>query len=260
MESLFQHFRKEEKEKIIFYYSKFEIASRDYYPVLLDFTDPRERKIIESISGRFSDIKVEYYGGGNEDNHERKRVLLVPEMLEVSREDFEIETVELNYPEKFVSLSHRNILGAMMSIGVDRSKLGDIIISDKIEFAVDKNFFELFKRELTTIKSAPIELNKIPNVEFLEPIEETTKHTIIVSSFRLDVILSEVIKEGRAKSKNRVTREKVKVNHAVVTDPSFVVELQDIISVRGFGRFIVSEFIHETRKGKSRIEVLVYED
>ncbi|WP_040929232.1 RNA-binding protein [Nosocomiicoccus massiliensis] len=260
MESLFQHFRQEEKEKIIFYYSKFEIASRDYYPVLLDFTDPRERKIIESISGRFPDIKIEYYGGGSEDNHERKRVLLVPEMLEVSRDDFEIETVELHYPEKFVTLTHRNILGAMMNVGVDRSKLGDIILSDHIQFAIDKNFFDLFTSELTTIKNAPIELVKIPNDEFLSAVSNTTKHSIIVSSFRLDVIVSEVLKEGRAKSKNRITREKVKVNHALVTDPSFQVELEDVISVRGFGRFIVSEFIHETRKGKSRIEVLVYED
>ena len=83
---------------------------------------------------------------------------------------------------------------------------------------------------------------------------------ILSSSYRLDSIVSLVLKEGRAKSKERVEKEKVKVNHSLVDEPSFIIETGDIIWVRGFGRFVVTEQIAETKKGKYRLEVMIVTD
>src|SRR5699024_11218790 len=55
-----------------------------------------------------------------------------------------------------------------------------------------------------------------------------------VQTCALPILLSEVINEGRSKSKSRVEKGKVKVNHSIVTAPSFIMETGDIVSVRHF--------------------------
>lgn len=255
-----QHFRKDEHEMLSLLNSKFETADRNYYAVVTDFLNPRERKMVESLSGSFPDIKVEYYGGGNNEERERMRALLSPEYIEITLDDFEITVFEVSYPEKFVTLSHRNILGAVMNLGLDRGIIGDIIVGEKIQFAVSSPYKDLFINELTKIKNAPISLKVIPHQLFQDN-RLTVKHvSIMSSSYRLDAIVSHVLKEGRAKSKERVQKEKVKVNHSIVDEPSFIIESGDIISVRGFGRFIVSEQLAETKKGKYKVDVKIVTD
>lgn len=260
MKGIYQHFRPEEREILTLLNSKFEQASNNYYAVLTDFLNPREQKMIESLSGRYPDITVHYYGGGNNSERERLRAILLPEYFLHSADDFEITVFEVSYPDKFVTLSHRNLLGAIMSIGVDRAIIGDIVNGDKIQFAVTSPFKELFKRELTKIKNAPLKLTEIPHSEFIDSNVNMKPAAILSSSYRLDSIVSLVLKEGRAKSKERVEKEKVKVNHSIVDEPSFIIETGDIISVRGFGRFIVTEQIAETKKGKYRLEVMIVTD
>lgn len=261
MKGIYQHFRKDEHATLTLLNSKFEQASNHYYAVLTDFLNPRERSMVDSLSGFYDDITVHYYGGGENSERERMRALLVPEYLEVSLADFEITVFDLSYPEKFVTLNHRNILGAIMSLGLERSVIGDIIVADKIQFAVSSTIQDVFIHSLTKIKNAPVTLKQIPHEEFIDSNVSTKTVTILSSSYRLDTVISNVLKEGRAKSKERVEKEKVKVNHSIVDEPSFIIEDGDIVSVRGFGRFIVATQIAETRKGKYKLEIkIVTED
>ncbi|WP_411844007.1 RNA-binding protein [Salinicoccus sp. HZC-1] len=259
MKDIYQHFRKEEQEKITMFNGRFEIAERDYYPVLLDFLDPRERKIVESLSGSYPEVRVEFYGGGGK-NRERQRGMIIPEMLEVSKDDFDVLVYEIDYPDKFVTLNHRNVLGAVMNLGLDRSLIGDIVALDTIQIAIARPYAPMFEQSLTRIKNAPVTLREIPHEAFVDAEDDGRPMVILSSSFRLDTIVSEVINEGRAKSKSRVEKSKVKVNHSIVTDPSFIMETGDIVSVRHFGRFRINSLIAETRKGKYRLEVRLYRD
>ena len=147
-----------------------------------------------------------------------------------------------------------------ISIGVDRALIGDIVNGDKIQFVVTSPFADLFKRELTKIKNAPLKLTEVPHNDFIDAHVNTKAVSILSSSYRIDSIVSLVLKEGRAKSKERIEKEKVKVNHSIVDEPSFIIETGDIISVRGFGRFTVTEQIAETKKGKYRLEVMIVTD
>ena len=260
MKGVYQHFRPEEREMLTLLNSKFEQASNNFYAVLTDFLNPREQKMIESLSGQYPDISVHYYGGGKNSERERLRALLLPEYFVYTADDFEITVFEVSYPDKFVTLSHRNLLGAIMSIGVDRALIGDIVNGDKIQFAVTSPFADLFKRELTKIKNAPLKLTEVPHNDFIDAHVNTKAVSILSSSYRIDSIVSLVLKEGRAKSKERIKKEKVKVNHSIVDEPSFIIETGDIISVRGFGRFTVTEQIAETKKGKYRLEVMIVTD
>ena len=259
MKDVYQHFRPEEKDTIDLFKSKFEIASRDYFPLLLDFLDPRERLILESVSGGFDDIEIHYYGGGKVgEERERMRALLVPELLTHEMEDFEITVFDMQYPDKFVSLEHRNVLGAIMNVGVDRSKIGDVVIGDDIQFAVATPYVDLFYEELERIKRAPVKLKEIDVQTFSGSVDDGVAKNVMSSSMRLDTVLSNVIGEGRAKSRDRVEKGKIKVNHTLIEDPAFTVEVGDVISVRHFGRIAVSEHLGETKKNKHRLVMKIY--
>ena len=67
--------------------------------------------------------------GGNEAS-ERKRAIVAPDYFEPTEADYEMVLIELNYPSKFVKLTHRNVLGTIMSLGIDRNQLGDIIVNE----------------------------------------------------------------------------------------------------------------------------------
>src|SRR5699024_12450573 len=119
------------------------------------------------------------------------------EYIDINLNDFEITVFELSYPEKFVSLSHRNILGAIMSLGLDRSVVGDIVIADRIQFAVSSTIKDVFIHSLNKIKNAPITLKEIPHEEFIASKIPTKTVNILSSSYRIDAVVANVLKEGR---------------------------------------------------------------
>src|SRR5699024_2251746 len=110
------------------------------------------------------------------------------------------------------------------------------------------------------IKNAPVTLTEIPHESFMDAVDDARSRTILSSSFRLDTVLSEVINEGRSKSKSRVARGKLKVTPPIVTAPSFRMEPGDIVSVRHFGRFPIVSLIAEASRGKYRILVSLSRD
>ncbi|OOL79762.1 RNA-binding protein, partial [Enterococcus faecium] len=74
-----------------------------------------------------------------------------------------------------------------------------------------------------------------------------------VSSMRLDSVISEIYNISRQRSKQLIEAGKVKVNWTENTRPDFVLELLDIISVRGYGRVQIQELEGKTKKEKYRV-------
>ncbi len=130
---LYQHFRKEEHPFIDQVLEWKEMVSRQYAPKLTDFLDPREQQIVQSITGGDGDVRVFFFGGAP--FVERKRAFLAPPYIDPKEEDYGIVLFAVRYPAKFVSLEHRDVLGALMSLGLRRGKFGDILVRDgEIQF------------------------------------------------------------------------------------------------------------------------------
>lgn len=128
MEHLIQHFRKDEQnfiEQVIGWQQ--EVEDR-YAPKLTDFLDPRQRFIVQSIVGQSEDVIIA--SEGIFDESERKRMIIAPSYYEAQQDDFQITIFVVKYPSKFVQLKHPDVLGALLSLGLDRSKFGDIRISE----------------------------------------------------------------------------------------------------------------------------------
>lgn len=162
--------------------------------------------------------------------------------------------LEATFESKFITLQHRDILGAFMSLGIDRKKIGDIYVADDcFQFFIASELAPFVKMNLTKIKNATIKLREQPLTALIENQDEWIHKQHSVTSLRLDVIVKEVYQMSRSKAVQLIKANRVKVNFTQIDDPAIPIILNDLISVRGFGRSKVVELHGKTRKDKYRI-------
>ena len=255
MEHIIQHFRKEEQpfiEKVLGW--KIEVENQ-YAPKLTPFLDPREQYIVQSIIGHNDSIQTLSEGAFEE--AERKRMMIYPSYFEPSFDDFEISVLELSYPSKFIHLQHRDILGALLSLGIDRNQFGDIRIDgERGQFVCTKEMQIFIQANLTQVGKAKIRLSEVTNLEqLMSPTEIWKEKILTVSSMRLDVVLANSLDIARQKSQQLIQGGKVKVNLAIREETSMELEEGDIISCRGFGRLKVLSIEGRTKKDKIRLQI-----
>ncbi len=161
--------------------------------------------------------------------------------------------------QKFAdTLSHRDFLGSLMGLGIRREVLGDIIISENCGFIFClENIADYIIENLTQVRHTTVKCEiteKIPEDVLPQP----ENREIIVSSERLDVIVSAIYKMSRSQVLPIFHTEKVFVNGAIKTSPSATINIGDKISVRGFGRFIYKGVLRTTKKDRLVINVEVF--
>lgn len=155
-------------------------------------------------------------------------------------------------------LSHRDFLGALMSLGIKRELIGDIVVADKTGyiFCLEKSAAFLTEN-LVKIRHTDI-VCEISDADFevKPPPEETT---VVIASERIDSIIAAVFSLSRSAAQECIEKGIAFVNSALVEKLTFVPEKGDIISVRGHGRFIYEGTVKSTKKGRLLISVRKYE-
>jgi RNA-binding protein YlmH len=252
MTSIYQHFRKDEREFIDSVLEWREFVENSYSPKVTDFLDPRQQYILTTIIGKNSDIKLSFYP--DHDYVERKRCILYPDYFDPSESDFAVTLFEINYPQKFVALEHRQILGSLMSIGLKREKFGDILISgDRVQLLTASEIADFVEMNFREIGRTKVTLDKRPFEEMIASSEEWREMVTTVSSLRLDVILSALYNTSRQKVQTLITGGVVKVNWRVIENTAFEVGEGDVFSMRGHGRSKLISIEGKTKKDKFRI-------
>ncbi len=217
---------------------------------MTSFLDPRGQYILEVIVGSFEDMKVSYFGG---QSAERKRAIIAPSYFEPTEDDFEEVLIQINYPEKFVSIQHQHVLGTLMSLGIEREQVGDILVDDTIQFVLTKQLESYIMMELTKIKGATVKLDSIPFKDMIQSKENWNIHHSTVSALRLDVVLKEMIRKSRSIAKQLIEKKRVKVNHTLIDSPDFQLQNNDLLSIQGFGRARIVDIGGKTKKEKVHI-------
>ncbi|WP_042144980.1 RNA-binding protein [Paucisalibacillus sp. EB02] len=250
---IYQHFRKEEHGFIDQVLSWKEQVERSFQAKLTDFLDPREQQIVEMLIGTADDeLQCRLFGGGI--HSERKRAIIAPYYEVISDEDFNICLVQATYHEKFISVAHRDVLGAFLSLGVKRKKLGDIFAGDgKVQIILDQDISSFVIMNLTGIKRATINFEEKPVSDLIELESIWSESEKIVSSLRLDTMLKEIYSISRKDAQDVVQKGLVKVNYRVVEDSKFILREGDLISLRGKGRSKLVGINGQTKKEKIKV-------
>lgn len=255
MEHLIQHFRKDEQpfiEQVVGWQR--EVEDR-YAPKLTDYLDPRQRFIVESVIGQNEELRI--FTEGKFEDAERQRMLIAPSYFEATAGDFQIGVYTINYPTKFVQLRHPDVLGALLSIGLDRSKFGDIRLTENtVQFALADEIADYVRANLTGIGKVKVHVEAVEETApLIQNEEQWVESSFTVSSMRLDVVLATVVNISRQKSQSLISGGKVKVNWTVREAVAFELQEGDIISARGFGRMKVIMTEGRTKKDKIRLQV-----
>jgi RNA-binding protein YlmH len=252
--NIYQHFRPEERDFIDQVLQWKNYVESSYAPKLTDFLDPREQHILKVLIGENSEIKYKLYGGSS--GAERKRALIFPEYLGDHADDFQITIFEIDYPAKFVTIEHPQVLGSIMSLGLKRGKFGDILFKDgRIQFLAASEISDYIKNNLVSIGRAGVKLKEISYADVISSETFWVENDITVSSLRLDTVVSGIHNLSRQKSQLFIGQGLVKVNWTLVETTSFECGEGDMISVRGYGRAKIVSIEGKTKKDKWRIHV-----
>lgn len=250
---IYQHFRQEERPFIDQVLDLKAQVERDYTPIVTDFLDPREQYIFQTIIGNDSSFVLGVEGGYS--SAERKRICLAPFYHELTIDDYELTALTAKFPQKFVTLEHRDVLGSIMSLGIHRKKLGDVLVGNgEFHIICDQTLGTFFKLNLTQIKNSSVTLEEIPLAQITSPKENWVQQEGTVSSLRLDVVMKEIYRLSRTKAQQLITKQAVKVNHQVIEEPAYELQSGDLISVRKAGRSQLVSVLGTTRKDKYRIK------
>ncbi|TFB23282.1 RNA-binding protein [Filobacillus milosensis] len=249
---IYQHYRPDEQPFIDQALDWKEQVEIQYKTIVTDFLNPREQTILQSIIGKQSDLILDFYGGYKQ--AERKKAILAPFYEDIQSNSFNITVLQGSFHTKFVTLTHRDVLGTLMSLGIHRKKVGDILVDHGFfQIIADQEIAVFIQMQLTKIKNTSITLKEVPFQVVINQNHNWYEKDSTVSSTRLDVILKDIYQVSRQKAQEYIQKEAVKVNYRVVSDPSFSLESGDLISVKKKGRSKVVGLLGETKKNKIRI-------
>lgn len=155
-------------------------------------------------------------------------------------------------------LGHRDFLGALMNLGIDRSTLGDIKVGEKEAylFCLD-TIAEFICQNLEQIRHTHVKCTIAESYEEI-PQEEPIPQTIQVQSLRIDALIAKVYNKSRSECLELFRTGKVFVDGRLCENNSRMVKSGETINARGYGKFTMEGEPRETRKGKLGVEVAVY--
>ena len=155
-------------------------------------------------------------------------------------------------------LTHRDYLGALMSLGIERSTLGDIMIRQTEAYLFCLESISGFILEnLVQIKHTNVSckvLDEMPEV--VAP--QKKEVNLIVPGLRADVVIAKLCCLSRSKSITLFQEKKIFVNGRQMENNSYQLKEGDVVSVRGFGKFVCGTVKGETRKGNLNLQVFRY--
>lgn len=227
-------------------------VSERYQTVLTPFLNPHEQYLVKSVIG--GDVSVRLDSDGGFAQAENQRLLLSPFYNEPTQEDFELQLFGIDYPKKFGTLTHGQIMGTVLGSGLKRDRLGDIVPNETAQgtewqLVVDAAFAPFLSQEITRIGHTTAHLIPLPLSAAYAAHTEWETHEASVTSFRLDTLLAEGFHRSRTKVKALIASGGVKRNWFETTNPAQVVSEYDILSLRGAGRMRLDEKLAATKKG-----------
>ncbi len=231
-----------------------EAADRYRSPQFTKFISPHERVVFE----QFASVPpfVSYMVWGGTADCERTVIGFFPDYMEPCEALFPISALQVKAAQK---LGHREVLGSVLGLGIERSLLGDILPEETgaVLFCLD-SIADFIRLNLRRVGRQNVTTDRADLSELILAPRETKEICGTVSSLRLDSVLALALGKSRAKTQEMIGAGLVQHNWSEEESPDCPMAEGDIVSVRGFGRLKLNRVLGETKKGRIRITVLQY--
>lgn len=234
-----------------------ELAEQRSCVTFTDFLNLNELNMFYNMTSSLSHMTYRLFGGY--DYSERQIVAFIPDALYYEWK-YPLITLKISpLNKKFADvLTHRDYLGAILNLGVERGKIGDIIIAgqEAYFFCMD-NLQDFFEKELTKVKHTIVCVSETTDDFHYSPSFVEMKGSI--ASGRLDNVIAFAYHTARNKMIEVIAGKKVFVNSKLVLSNSYPLKENDIVSVRGYGKFIYRGIQSETKKGRFYVRIEMYD-
>lgn len=221
------------------------------------FLSLNELHMVNSLNKSSLGISLETFGGY--EFAERQIAAFIPDAL----------SYDWNYPlacikiaakgSKFTrQLTHRDYLGALVNLGIDRQTLGDILVKEDgaYVFCLDR-MAAFLEDNLAFVARTAVTVREITSPGEL-PTQSFSEIRGTVASVRLDSVIATAFKTSRSSMNQEIQAGKVFVNGKMITSNGYHLKEKDIVSVRGQGKFQFLEVASQTKKGRFTIVVNRY--
>lgn len=227
-------------------------SEKTFTVLYTSFLTPAEQGLLMSVEefrGRIG------FDGGYEDAERRLCRICTDEYAADSGAPYVIYKAETTDPS--AEISHRDVLGALMGLGIKREMIGDIFASGRIAqfFCID-SISEFVELNLDKIGRYRIRLERCEASELPQP--ETEKLTVNVSSMRLDSICAGCFGMSRIKASEAIKKGLATLNWTVCPDTSHEIKVGDRIALRGSGKLIVGSITGVSKKGRLFVAIEKY--
>ena len=229
-----------------------ERADRLDLPVPGRFVTGEERAAAVHAA-REARVAASFDGGW--EGAEREQVCFHPGWAEA---EFTAVWVEIRWAAKFAHVEHRDLLGSLMAMGMDRSFFGDLIaLEDRAYLLALPEVANRLPMEWDKAGNVPVKVTLLEEAPAFEPPRgEMLRDT--VASMRLDCILSAGMKTSRSRAAEIIRTGAVAVDHMPEERTDRLLEAGQLLSIRGFGRIRVQEVGSPTRKDRLPIQLEIF--
>lgn len=231
-----------------------EACKNNYAPRFFDFFDEGMCATLEAVLKKIGEPYV--FWGGMPDAG-RKMLCIYPEYVDVS---------ELKWPMgafRFKSdfpVDHRNILGELMALGINRACLGDIHVSeDEVQVIFTKRLQSFFEENVHIIKGHPVKISWYDAENIKAYALKYKVINFVASSERVDGIIGKIWGFSRQDALVMIQQKRLRVNDKEISKNDFRIGKGDILSLRGKGKAKIEDIDDaRTKKGNLRITVWKY--
>jgi len=221
--------------------------------IFTNFLNMNQASLLRMMSNELGTENVAYFGGYEGAEREVARFGSVKELG--YQLDFPITCIYISpLQQKFAQvIGHRDVLGAILNLGIERELIGDINIKgqDIYVYTID-HIAEFIIGELTRINRTPIKSTKV-NQGLAETKVQFEEVQAIIVSERIDVLVAHLVKVSRSKVAELFASRKIFVNGKLMENYSYILKKGDIISIRGFGKVIYDGTMGQTKKERIKV-------
>lgn len=248
---------RDEEERILLarVLDKLDLTRQRNIPAHTGFLSPQERVAVEALLNAAGHPRHLFYGGY--EGAERTVCTFLPDWQEA--EDFlsagecPVCALRANYPADS-GLTHRDFLGSILGLGLDREKVGDLLVGEGqcdlivVPELVDFLLLHLESAGRTRLKLAPVSLDLLtpPQVQV-----RTVRDT--VATLRLDAVAASGFSLSRGKAADLISSGRLQLNHRECVKPDKSVAQGDVLSCRGMGKCVVKEVGGPSKKGRTML-------
>ncbi len=234
------------------------LSCKRHCAVFTDFLDmAKSGKFLEKLQ-HTPDLQVIAFGGM--EDAERRMLGFAPDYMTLTKEDFPICVLSITKHPKFgqSDLSHRDYLGSILGLGIDRGKIGDIMVGATETICwVQEDIADYIVYQLKKVSHTPVQVKRTVLADITVE-KKVEVRRLTVPSLRLDAVAGAALHLSRGKIQALIAAEKASVNWSVATNASCCIKEGDMISVRGYGRFRILAIGGRSKKDRIGLEVGVY--